>query len=111
MATRSTIAYETPEGVRAIYCHWDGYPDEEGGVGQILNDHYNKLPDIIDLLNNGDLSALKPTLIESTFYQDRGEDSLASVYPTEASWIEWAMNCGCEYGYLYRGDKWNVQEI
>ena len=27
MATRSNIAYKTPEGkIRSVYAHWDGYP-------------------------------------------------------------------------------------
>ena len=38
MATRSTIAMKTPEGkIRAIYCHWDGYPEHNG---KMLLDNY-----------------------------------------------------------------------
>ena len=110
MATRSTIAVDLPEGIRAIYCHWDGYP-EQGGVGETLNNHYTKLPDIINLLDNGDLSALGKTITESTFYQDRGEDTPAKVHASEDEWLDWANNCGCEYAYLFKGDKWIVESI
>ena len=38
MGTRSTIGLEYPDGtVRGIYCHWDGYPDNNG---KILVEHY-----------------------------------------------------------------------
>ena len=31
MATRSNIAYKTPEGkIRSVYAHWDGYPARNG---------------------------------------------------------------------------------
>jgi hypothetical protein len=60
MATRSTIALEFADGtVEQVYCHWDGYLDNNG---QILRDHYSdpfKLRDLIDL---GDLSSLRPNI-------------------------------------------------
>jgi hypothetical protein len=110
MATRSTIAYEVPEGIRAIYCHWDGYP-EEGGVGETLNNHYSKLIDVINLLDGGDLSSLSKTITESVYYKDRGEDTPAKVYASESEWLDWASSCGCEYAYLFKNDKWIAEAI
>lgn len=56
MATRSTIALEFADGtVQQVYCHWDGYLDNNG---RILSEHYSdpfKLRDLIDL---GDISSL-----------------------------------------------------
>ena len=56
MATRSTIALEFADGtVQQVYCHWDGYLDNNG---KILRDHYTdpfKLQRLIDL---GDISSL-----------------------------------------------------
>ena len=56
MATRSTIALEFADGtVGKVYCHWDGYLDNNG---KILFQHYQdpfKLRDLIDL---GDISSL-----------------------------------------------------
>ena len=111
MATRSTIAVDLPEGIRAIYCHWDGYPDEEGGVGETLKHHYTKLRDIINLLDNGDLSVLKSTIEESVFYKERGEDTPAQIFKSESDWLDYANNCGCEYSYLFSENKWIVEAI
>lgn len=56
MATRSTIALEFADGtVQQVYCHWDGYLDNNG---KILQEHYSdpfKLQQLIDL---GSLSTL-----------------------------------------------------
>ena len=60
MATRSTIALEFADGtVQQVYCHWDGYLENNG---VILQEHYAdpfKLRELIDL---GDISSLKPTV-------------------------------------------------
>jgi hypothetical protein len=111
MATRSTIAVDLPECIRAVYCHWDGYPDEEGGVGETLKHHYTKLRDIINLLDNGNLSVLKSTIELSEFYKDRGEDSPAQIFKSESDWLEYANNCGCEYSYLFSENAWIVEAI
>ena len=56
MATRSTIALEFADGtVEQVYCHWDGYLENNG---KILFENYAdpfKLRDLIDL---GDVSSL-----------------------------------------------------
>jgi hypothetical protein len=56
MATRSTIALEYADGtIGQVYCHWDGYLENNG---KILFEHYVdpfKLRDLIDL---GDVSSL-----------------------------------------------------
>ena len=58
MATRSRIAIETRAGkVRSIYCHWDGYP---GNNGKILMEHYTDREKIINLIELGDISSLAP---------------------------------------------------
>ncbi len=60
MATRSTIALEFADGtVQQVYCHWDGYLDNNG---VLLQGHYSdpfKLRDLIDL---GDISSLGPNI-------------------------------------------------
>ena len=38
MGTRSSIAIKTEDGIKAIYCHWDGYVDHNG---KILKEFYN----------------------------------------------------------------------
>lgn len=57
MATRSTIALEYADGtIGQVYCHWDGYLENNGAL---LRDHYTdpfKLRELIDL---GDVSSLR----------------------------------------------------
>lgn len=120
MATRSTIALEYADGtVGQVYCHWDGYLDNNG---KILLAHYQdpfKLRDLIDL---GDLSSLgegvgvqhafedAASVNDCTFYgRDRGETG------TEAknfkSFEDYAENHQHEeYEYILRKDgNWYVK--
>lgn len=56
MATRSYIAKRLPNGdIRAIYCHWDGYPEHNG---RILVQNYTDEDKIDALLALGALSVL-----------------------------------------------------
>ena len=58
MATRSTIALEFADGtVQQIYCHWDGYLSNNG---EILLKHYSDPFKLRDLIDQGDLSSLRP---------------------------------------------------
>ena len=60
MATRSTIALEFADGtVGKVYCHWDGYLENNGKL--LLNNYTDpfKLRDLIDL---GDISSLGPNI-------------------------------------------------
>ncbi len=83
MATRSTIALEYADGtVGQIYCHWDGYLDNNG---EILLKHYRDPHKLKALMDLGDLSSLGANVgskhafdervdDECTFYgRDRGE--------------------------------------
>ncbi len=57
MATRSRIGIENEDGtVSSIYCHWDGYPENNG---KILIDHYTDRNKINDLISLGAISSLK----------------------------------------------------
>jgi hypothetical protein len=59
MATRSTISIvteRTVEGLgRTIYCHWDGYPSNNG---RILLEHYKDAKKVNSLINLGYISKL-----------------------------------------------------
>jgi hypothetical protein len=60
MATRSTIALEFADGtVGMIYCHWDGYLDNNGAI---LREHYMDPFKVRELIDLGDLSSLRPQL-------------------------------------------------
>jgi hypothetical protein len=131
MATRSTIALEFADNtVQQVYCHWDGYLENNG---QLLRNNYTdpfKLRELIDL---GDLSSLKPevgvahpfgyhgTDISAeeyedkygnmcTFYgRDRGEAGTeAKKFADYADYVE--NFCHEEYAYILRKDgNWYVK--
>lgn len=111
MATRSTIGMRVEDGIRAVYCHWDGYPDEDGGVGNTLKASYTDAVSVANLLDRGDLSALAATPEASLAYADRGEELKVHTFKSVEAWIDWANNCGCEYSYLFENDSWNWEHI
>jgi hypothetical protein len=109
MATRSNIGARQDNGkIKAIYCHWDGYPE---GVGLTLSEHYTDRAKIERLLELGDISALEDTEPENiTSYAMRGETGTeARFYDTLEEWQEMASNSGIEYLYLYEKDAWNEE--
>jgi hypothetical protein len=56
MGTRSNIAKKLPGGTfKVIYCHWDGYPSNNG---KLLLDHYTDEKKLDALLALGDISNL-----------------------------------------------------
>ncbi len=92
MATRSTIALEYADGtVDQIYCHWDGYLDNNG---KILYKHYTDPFKVQRMMDLGDLSSLRTSVIPEpyqghtfeapqdevcVFYgRDRGEDGVGA---------------------------------
>ena len=121
MATRSTIALEFADGtVEQIYCHWDGYLENNG---QILLKHYSdpfKLQRLIDL---GAVSSLRPEIGEKqdfdkrdtqndnwclVYARDRGEDLVKHRFKDYADYKANAQSE--EYNYILRTDgKWYVE--
>ena len=133
MATRSTIALEYADGtVDQIYCHWDGYLDNNG---EILQAHYKDPFKVQKLMELGDLSSLGPDLGEEhefdcphaygtpeyeawseakrgvcTFYgRDRGEEGTGAR--RFKNYEDYRRNAqGEEYNYILRTDgKWYVE--
>lgn len=120
MATRSTIAIKNDDGsIRVIYCHWDGYPSNNG---KLLLEHYNTPEKINALLDLGAVSVLRssikcpdghtfddPADDCTIFYiRDRGEpveECKAVVLPNQAEYDK----TGEEYNYLFSNGKWTVK--
>lgn len=74
MATRSAIGILQPDGtIRAIYCHWDGYP--LGGVGGRLLSYYKDPQTINKLLDLGDLSSLGTIPVSDAEYWNRSKET------------------------------------
>ena len=119
MATRSTIAMEQPDGkVMQIYCHWDGYLDNNG---TILRDHYQDKAKIYALMLLGSISSLRKEIGMAhdfdaryarddekaqwcvAYGRDRGESgSEANVYKDFADYED--NHQYEEYEYIYRLD-------
>lgn len=108
MATRSTIALEYANGqVDRIYCHWDGYLDNNG---KLLSTHYMDPFEVQKLMDLGDMSSLDATVDSCEFYmRDRRETDCKAIryesyeqYRKEADFEE--------YNYILRNDgKWYVE--
>ena len=118
MGTRSTIALEYADGtVDQIYCHWDGYLENNG---QLLLKHYMDPFKVQKLMDLGDLSSLAENIGkqhsfetriegECTFYgRDRKESGCgAKRFKDFADYAE--NHQREEYEYILRTDgKWYV---
>lgn len=66
MATRSAIGYLRSDGsIRAVYCHWDGYPEHQL---PILTEHYNNLRKVQALIRPGSMSSLRTEQLWDSSY-------------------------------------------
>jgi hypothetical protein len=112
MATRSRIAIEDQDGtVRSIYCHWDGYPSNNG---RILFENYKTQEKVESLISLGSISSLRPEVdipegvhhnfqnqdedITVAYHRDRGED--LSIMEHESA-DDFKTSDVEEYGYLF----------
>ena len=109
MATRSVIAKLDDKGVKAIYCHSDGYLSNNG---KILDKNYTDCSKLNELLADGDISSLKDTIKDTIFYnRDRGEKTLTSILKDEKELLEHAFEyCDAEYVYMFTYGTWYVYD-
>ena len=103
MATRSNIGARQEDGtIKAIYCHWDGYPE---GVGATLAEHYTDPAKVEALLNLGDFSSIADNIEEIQSYAQQGESGTeARTFTTLEEWVEMLEGAGIEYLYLFEKD-------
>lgn len=132
MATRSTIALEfADDSVHQVYCHWDGYLENNG---VILFKHYSDAYKLRDLIDLGDISSLGTDIGEkhafsrldtqlpadeyerlyghmTTFYgRDRGESGAAAkqFLDFQDYMVRFQHE---EYAYILRTDgNWYVKQ-
>lgn len=118
MSTRSAIGYvDNKNVIRAVYCHFDGYPE---GVGKVLYNFYN-YNEMKELVSLGDLSQLGKYIGEKhnfnncpedtcNFYgRDREEDDVSSKkFYTLREFIEHYEGMWCEYFYILDNHVWFV---
>jgi len=107
MSTRSNIALEYNDGsIDRIYCHWDGYPDNNG---RILLENYTTAEQVSEMLDLGDMSSLEANIHETIYYaRDRDEDI---EKPKKFSSREDAKNDMEEFLYIFTKDgEWIVSD-
>lgn len=101
MSTRSRIGYfENDENViTSIYCHFDGYPSNNG---KILFESYKDLASLQKLISGGNLSSLN----NLEYYTARGE-SFHQNKPIQSD-LKGLFNSWEEYAYIFnpRDLKW-----
>lgn len=120
MSTRSRIGIETYNGIRHIYCHFDGYPE---GVGKVLLKHYKTEAKILELMDLGDISFLGQEIGEKhdfdrkrrdwcmAYHRDRGDplEQVSSV--SVEAFYRYSYECWAEYIYLWRDNKWHWTNV
>ena len=109
MATRSAIGYKLPTGeVRGIYCHWDGYVENNG---KLLQENYQAAYKIAQMVELGDMSALAAEVAECTYYgRDRGETDVGTQTYNDVDEFVTHYADGVQYMYLWNGNEWIVSE-
>lgn len=105
MSTRCIICRLTADGVQAIYCHYDGYPEYAGAV---LAEHYQTPESRDELFALGDLYALGKTPETCEAYgRDHGEAGTeARMYVTLQGVRNTASKLWAEWIYCHDGDEW-----
>ena len=126
MSTRSLIAVKQDDGtVKSIYCHWDGYPDNNG---RLLLGFYNTRELADALLELGALSSLDERLAPEpgenhsydspasgicvAYHRDRDEEYRPpAVWDSPEHIIHDASDCTwAEYVYLFQDGAWYVDK-
>jgi len=98
MGTRSTIAIQEGDKVKAIYCHWDGYLS---GVGTTLIKNYTEPNKVRDLISLGGFSSLEETIEQTA---ERAYKEEVREFEDVQDWLT-NFNAGEEFAYLYRENK------
>ena len=100
MGTRSTIALEFADGtVEQVYCHWDGYLENNG---KILARHYMDPFKVKELLALGAFSSLEGTVEDTkeSAYTGRGEEISINKYKNADEYFDLCQQE--EYDYILR---------
>ena len=101
MGTRSTIALEFADGtVEQVYCHWDGYLENNG---MILDINYRDPFKVKELLALGGFSSLDSTVEgtkETAYHFARGEELCVNKYKNTDEYIDCSQQE--EYDYILR---------
>lgn len=128
MSTRSEIGILNNDGtVTSIYCHWDGYPANNGNI---LFNNYNTEEKARELISNGNLSGLGKDINPAKeflhdfdhsqidvcvyYHRDRGdewEDCKPQNYSSIEKWKKEIAEGWQDYVYLFKNNKWYFAEV
>ena len=106
MGTRSNVAYATEDNkVLASYCHYDGYIEHNGVM---LLKYYNGEKQARDLVDNGYMSSLQPTIDQIN--EGRVHEDKPIEYRNEFMFMNDLEALWDEFVYLFKEGKWYVAE-
>lgn len=124
MSTRSMIAKDYGDKIKAIYCHWDGYPEHNGVLLDVYYDNDSIIDELIEL---GDISYLdknvKPKANEThsfehpaegvvvAYCRDRGEEKCIREFENLNRLLVNAKDSWCEYVYVWKDNMWSIYKI
>ncbi|MCD7969081.1 MAG: hypothetical protein LUF87_01850 [Alistipes sp.] len=109
MATRSMIGIMNHrQEIKAIYCHYDGYPENNGAI---LLQHYQDINKINTLLSLGDIKCLPKNIeIDNTRNQlSKGSHNENNInyYSSRCEYYrESIIRFDSEFSYLWINGKW-----
>lgn len=120
MSTNCLIGKLYGDQVKAIYCHYDGYPSYMEGM---LKDYYDNDSIIDKLISLGDISCLKKDIepkegqnhsfehpaenVTIAYHRDRGEDLYIREFSDEQCFKE-ELKYNFSYLYLWKDDDWII---
>jgi len=113
MSTRSLICIQKENEIDTKYCHWDGYPANNG---IILFENYKEEHEVEELLVNDEyISSLGPTVEDTAYGGEQPNVPYArednNQWLLEEDVIEGGAECWAEYVYLFKNGDWYVAEL
>lgn len=117
MSTNSRLRMVLPSGeaLKPIYCHWDGYPENQL---PILRKHYNTVEKVEELLSLGNLSYFAPKVkpdpgVEHTFdnpsKDENGRPDVTVAYHRDRGKDLEFWGDSQEFNYLFNGETWELE--
>jgi hypothetical protein len=120
MSTNSTIATKINGKTKKIYCHWDGYLENNGNT---LLEHYTTQEKVEELINLGNISSLRERVkpkenevhtfdnplddVTIAYHRDRDRDKPLE-FTNENQEFNYLFKDGVWYWKKYNQRKWNV---
>jgi hypothetical protein len=121
MSTKAIIAKKTKEGYKAIYVHWDGYPEH---TGKILKQYYKNPQKVDELIKLGNLSFLGKEIGSKqdfnnpnydyvlAYGRDRGEKNTKAKHLKDLKeLLNFTSESCAEYYYIYQNGDWLDNEV